>query len=157
MLKLLMAATLHYAKSLGCGNQLCAEKSETSLIQVHGLSQVNFPRNSTQILSSCDDGEQQIECFDVGTCAKMAPKTDKFALVTSYVGQVGPDSMPFIKSASAAAKLAKARAPLAWSQLCPHFTQDCIIGTYRKLMKTFSLTKMELGARPCFLVKQICI
>lgn len=126
MLRLLTAATLHFVQGLGCGNQLCAEKSETSLIQVHGLSQVSFPRDSTQILSSCDDGKQQIDCFDVDTCAKMAPKTDKFALVTSYVGQVGPDSMPFIKSASAAATLAKARAPLSWSQLCPHFTQDYI-------------------------------
>ena len=119
MLRLLTAATLHFVHGLGCGNQLCAEKSETSLIQVHGLSQVSFPSNSTRILSNCDDGEQQIDCFDVDTCAKMAPKTDKFALVTSYVGQVGPDSMPFIKSASAAAKLAKARASLSWSQLCP--------------------------------------
>eukprot|EP00434_Breviolum_minutum_P038955 symbB.v1.2.034568.t1/scaffold4482.1/size40703/2 len=116
MLRLLTAATLHFVHGLGCGNQLCAEKSETSLIQVHGLSQVSFPSNSTRILSNCDDGEQQIDCFDVDRCAKMAPKTDKFALVTSYVGQVGPDSMPFIKSASAAAKLAKAELLLLLTQ-----------------------------------------
>ena len=116
MLRLLTGATLHFVQGLGCGNQLCAEKSETSLIQVHGLSQVSFPTDSTQILSSCDDGKQHIDCFDVDTCAKMAPKTDKFALVTSYVGQVGPDSMPFIKSASAAATLAKAELLLLVTQ-----------------------------------------
>jgi len=57
---------------------------------------------------------------------------EKFALVTSYVGQVGPDSMPFIKSASAAAKLAKARAPFSWSQLCPPLHS----GLYNRKTKT---------------------
>lgn len=52
---------------------------------------------------------EQVSCFDVEASANMVPQTGKFALVSSYdSGKMTPDSLPFIQSAAAAARLAKA-------------------------------------------------
>lgn len=92
----------HEIQALG-GSELETETPsafETS-IQLHN------PILETGCYDCCNDGHHNVACADVDTCAKMAPKTGKYALILSYVGQIGQEALPFLDSAKAAAELAK--------------------------------------------------
>ena len=54
----------------------------------------------------CNNGQKNVPCADVEECAKTAPNTGKYALVLSYVGKMGLETLPFLESARAAAELA---------------------------------------------------
>ena len=93
-----------------CGtNRSCIE------IDTNSAALIQTRLHSKQPCKGCCHGkrkdafDRKVSCFDVEACANMVPQTGKFALVSSYDGgKMTPDSLPFIQSAAAAARLAKA-------------------------------------------------
>eukprot|EP00438_Fugacium_kawagutii_P005999 Skav236360 [mRNA] locus=scaffold3883:21077:30724:+ [translate_table: standard] len=117
LFSLVLVLSLRSVRSVGAGSQRSLIRHEikalggsvllTETPSAFETSTQHSPILETGCHDCCNDGHQNVACTDVDTCAKMAPKTGKYALILSYVGQIGQETLPFLDSAKAAAELAK--------------------------------------------------
>lgn len=102
-LYLLAIATIQTAQSIGTSPRQSLLRHE---IREAEKTEGFEDRKLEGCLDCCNDGQQNVPCTDVEACAEMAPKTGRFALIFSYVGKMGPKTLPFLESAKSAAQKA---------------------------------------------------